>query len=147
MTPPLAEIRARHQQAEWMIAQGLPVGIGLRAQRDRAALLALVDALASLLREQIDAETLWVTDASAAFEREAEAFYRETRMLAPGKDDRQGVYGEIERREAWNAWNAAKRADRHYRWRAALALVEGPERGASDAASSGGETPQRGDSS
>ena len=99
-------------------AQGRALG-GFSDIEDREFALRAVnahDALVALLREQLDAERLWMTDATAAFEREAEAFYRETRMLAPGKDDRRGEHSYEERRARWKAWNDAKRDARHARW-------------------------------
>jgi hypothetical protein len=45
------------------------------------------------------------------YERLAAAFYRDTGMMAPGKDDALGTHTHAERRAAFDAWLAARPAE------------------------------------
>ncbi len=44
-------------------------------------------------------------DATSRFEIKADAFYRETGHLAPGKDSTVFSVSDEERRESWGDWN------------------------------------------
>lgn len=59
----------------------------------------------SLESANVPQDGLWhpvlANTASQRYEEKAEAFYRETGMMAPGKDSRDGAFSYEEREEAW----------------------------------------------
>jgi predicted nucleic acid-binding Zn-ribbon protein len=87
------------------------------AERDAA------QAEASALREVIE-EQLWRADhALEAFEEQAETFYRETGILAPGKSEPLewgDRWTDDERRTAWTEWRIKRNAEQVELWRAVI---------------------------
>lgn len=105
------------QERRFCAEQGLVVANGYTHASFRtygASLAARVDVLTEALAWREQFEPRAGEDANERFERIAEAFYRETGHLRPGKDC--CIESNEVRQEAWDAWMEAGRA----RIRAAL---------------------------
>jgi chromosome segregation ATPase len=97
-----------------------------KALTERDAAIAreqAAQAEASALREVIE-EQLWRADhALEAFEEQAETFYRETGILAPGKSEPLewgDRWTDDERRTAWTEWRIKRNAEQVELWRAVI---------------------------
>jgi len=124
-----ATVEARAEEAEGELKRALDGEESWRQQMLREHDLkerfrAQRDLLVAALREQLEAEQLWVDDPTAAFEQRAAAFRRETGYVAPGKDvsaDLNPSDEYMEQRQVrWREWHDARRAERHERWRRLL---------------------------
>jgi hypothetical protein len=100
------------------------VWVKAAAERDAAiAREQAAQAEASALREVIE-EQIWRADhALEAFEEQAETFYRETGILAPGKSEPLewgDRWTDDERRTAWTEWRIKRNAEQVELWRAVI---------------------------
>jgi hypothetical protein len=78
---------------------------------------------AAAMRQVIE-EQLWRADhALEAFEEQAETFYRETGIMAPGKSEPiewGNRWTDDERRTAWSEWTIKRKAEQVELWRALI---------------------------
>jgi hypothetical protein len=83
--------------------------------------------IAERLRQLLSEMELWAADPTAAFDQVAEAFYRETGVMAPGKSvplEMGAMWTDEERQRRYAAWHLQRRETRHQTIREAIGLLE-----------------------
>jgi hypothetical protein len=81
-------------------------------------------AIADRLQQVLEEMQSWSANPTQAFDDAAEAFYRETGIIAPGKSvplEMGAMWTDEERKQRYEAWHHNRRVDRHNTVREAVA--------------------------